>query len=71
MKSQNKRVIGYVGKQRQLLKKFKEKHQFLENIGQSKSTTNFKTELCKLLKKYPTLKKIVTITITTILQDEF
>ena len=37
MKTPNKRVIGYVGEQRQLLKKFKETEQFLENIGQ-KST---------------------------------
>lgn len=44
-------------KQRQLLKKFRETEQFLENVGQSKSTVCFEIGLHKFLKKYPMLKK--------------
>ena len=36
--SGKKRIIGYVRKQGQLLKKFKEKEQIFRNVGQSKST---------------------------------
>ena len=38
IKSQNKIMIGYVGKHGQLLKKLKETKQFVENVGQSKPT---------------------------------
>ena len=34
MKTQNKRTIEYLGKQRQLLKKLRETRQFIENVGQ-------------------------------------
>ena len=35
IKTQNKSVIGYVGKQGQLLKKFRKTEQFLENVGKA------------------------------------
>ena len=34
MKTQNKRTIEYLGKQRQLLKKLRETRQFIENVRQ-------------------------------------
>lgn len=34
MKTQTKRTIEYLGKQRQLLKKLRETRQFIENVGQ-------------------------------------
>ena len=54
-KTQNKRAIGYKGKQGQPIKKFRDTVQFLEIVGQSKSTIHFKMGLHKFLKKY--LKK--------------
>lgn len=57
IKSQNKIMIGYVGKQGQLFKKLRETEQFLENVGQSKPRVCFKIELYKYLKKYFTLIK--------------
>lgn len=57
IKTHNKRVIGYVGKQEQLLKKFRETEYFFEAICQSKSTIYFKISLYEFLKKYPALKK--------------
>ena len=50
MKSQNKRVIGYVGKQEQLLIKFRETGQFFENVREIKSTVYFKIGIYKLYK---------------------
>ena len=34
LKTQSKRTIEYLGKQRQLLKKLRETRQFIENVGQ-------------------------------------
>ena len=45
IKTQNKRAVGYVGKQGQPLKKFREIEQFLENVEQSKSIIYFKIGL--------------------------
>ena len=57
-KIQNKKAIGYIGKQGQLLKKFKDIEHFFDNVGQSRSRKYFKILLYKLfLKKYPLLKK--------------
>ena len=61
MELQNKRAIGYVGKQGQLLEKFRETEQFIENAGQEQSTVYFKIGLYKFLKKYLTLKKVNSI----------
>ena len=56
IKMQNKRAIVYIGKQGQLLKKFKDTKQLFEPVGQSKSTIHSNMGLCKL-NKYPTLEK--------------
>lgn len=55
IKMQNKRAIVYIGKQGQLLKKFKDTKQLFEPVGQSKSTIHSNMGLCKL-NKYPTLE---------------
>ena len=54
---EKKRVIGYVRKQGQLLKQFKDKEQIFRNVGQRKSTLYFKLGLYKHLQKSPHLKK--------------
>ena len=57
IKTQNKKAIGlYIGKQGELLKKFKDTENFFDNVGQSRSTIYFKISLYKFLKKYPLLK---------------
>ena len=56
IKTQNKRAIGYTGKQGELLKKFKDTENIFDNVGQSRSTIYFKILLYKFLKKYPLLK---------------
>ena len=45
-----------VFKQGYILKKFKNTEQFVETLGLSKCTIYFKTNLYKLIKKYPHLK---------------
>ena len=55
IKIQNKKTIGYIAKQREILKKFEDTQDFLDD-GQSKSTIYFKISLYKFLKKYPLLK---------------
>ena len=67
IKTQNKKTIGYIGKQGQLLKKFKATGQFFENVGQSKSTIYCKISLYEFLKKYPAPKKS-TLLLTTSIQ---
>ena len=57
VKMQNKTAIGYIGKQGQLLKKFKYTENFFDNVGKSRSTVYFKISLYKLLKKCLLLKK--------------
>ena len=56
IKTQNKKAIGYIAKQGEILKKFKDTQNFFDNVGQSKSTIYFKISLYKFLKKYPLLK---------------
>ena len=56
IKTQNKKAIQYIGKQGELLKKFKNSEIFFDNIGQSRLTRYFKISLYKFLKKYPLLK---------------
>ena len=43
-------MIGYVGKQEQLLIKFRETEQFFENVREIKSTVYFKIGIYKLYK---------------------
>ena len=56
IKTQNKKAIGYIAKQGEILKNFKDTQNFFDNVGQSKSTIYFKISLYKFLKKYPLLK---------------
>ena len=51
IKTQIKKAVGYIGKQGELLKKFKDTENFFDNVGQSKSTIYFKISLDELLKK--------------------
>ena len=57
IKTQNKKAIGYIGKQGQLLKKFKDTEHFFDNVYQSRSTIYVKVLLYKLLKKHLLIKK--------------
>ena len=57
IKTQNKKAIGYIGQQGQLLKKFKDTEHFFDNVVQSRSTIYLKILLYKFLKKYLLLKK--------------
>ena len=59
IKTQIKKAIGYIGKQGELLKKFKDTENFFDNVCQSRSTICFKNSLYKFLKKYPLLKKSI------------
>ena len=56
IKTQNKETIAYVAKQGQILKKFKDTEEFVENMEQSPSTVYFNIELYKFIKKFPALK---------------
>ena len=56
MKTQNKKAIGYIEKQGQLLKKSKDTEIFLQNFGQSQSTIYFKVGLCKFFEEIPEIK---------------
>ena len=49
LKNQYLQPIGYIGKQRQLLKKFKDTENFF--VGQSRSTIYFKISLYTFFKK--------------------
>ena len=53
IKTQNIKAMGYIGKEGELLKKFKDTENFFDNVGQSRSTIYFKISLYKFLKKYP------------------
>ena len=57
IKTQNEKAIGYVGKQGELLKEFKDTENFFDHVGQSRSTIYFKIWLYKFLKKYLLLIK--------------
>ena len=56
-KTQNKKTIGYVGKQGELLKKFKDTENLFDSICQNRSAIYFKISLYKFLKKYPLLER--------------
>ena len=56
IKTQNKKAIGYIDKQGELLKKLKDIQNLFDNVGQSKSIIYFKISLYKFLRKYPLLK---------------
>ena len=56
MKGANKKVINIVGKQGELLKRFKEEDEFFDCVGLSKSNIYFKMQLLKFLCKFPVLR---------------
>ena len=47
IKTQNKKAIGHIGKQGELLKKFKDTDNVFDNVGQSGSMIYFKISLYK------------------------
>ena len=55
VETQNKKVIGYIAKQEELWKKFKETKKIFDNVGQSRSTIYFEILLYMFLKN-PLLK---------------
>ena len=57
IKTHNKNAIGYIVKQGQLLKKFKDAENIFDNVSQGRSTIYFKILLDKFFKKYPLLTK--------------
>ena len=59
IKTQNKRVIGYIIKQGEILKKFKESKNFFDNAVQSRSTVYFKIVLYNFFKKPRSKKSIL------------
>ena len=56
LKGANKKIINIVGKQGELLKRFKEEDEFFSNVGLSRSNIYFKMRLFKFLCKFPVLK---------------
>ena len=52
MKIKNKKIIRYAAVQGQMLKKFKDMEDFIENEGLSRSTIYFKTGFYKFLKNF-------------------
>ena len=56
IKTQNKKAIGYIGKQGKLLKRFQNTENVFDNISPKRSTKNFKISLFIFLKKSPLLK---------------
>ena len=57
LKGANRKVINIVGKQGELLKKFKDSDKFFDRVGLSQSNIYFKIGLYKFLRKFPILKK--------------
>ena len=56
LKGANKKIINIVGKQGELLKRFKEEDEFFSNVGLGRSNIYFKMRLFKFLCKFPVLK---------------
>ena len=56
MKGANKKIINIVGKQGELLKRFKEVDEFFDCVGLSRSNIYFKIRLFKFLCEFPVLK---------------
>ena len=56
LKGTNKKIINIIGKQGELLKRFKEKDEFFNSVGLSKLNIYFKMRLFKFLCKFPVLK---------------
>ena len=56
MKGTNRKIINIVGKQEELMKRFKDSNEFFDNTGLGRSNIYFKIGLYKFLCKYPKLK---------------
>ena len=56
LKEANRKIINIVGKQGQLLKRFKDSDEFFDVVGLSRSNIYFKISLHKFLCKFPVLK---------------
>ena len=56
LKRENRNIISMVGKQGELLKKFKKSGEFSSRVGLSRSNIYFKIRLYKFLCKFPKLK---------------
>ena len=56
LKGADKKIINIVGKQGELLKRFKEEDGFFSKVGLSMSIIYFKMRLFKFLCKFPVLK---------------
>ena len=58
MTGTNKIIINIVGKQGELLKRFKEQDEFFDSVGLSQSNIYFKVRLYKFLCKFSVLKNL-------------
>ena len=56
LKGASKKIINIVGKQGELLKRFKEEYEFFNKVGLSRSNIYIKIRLFKFLCKFPVLK---------------
>ena len=56
LKGENRKIVNILGKQGDLLKKFKESEEFFSGVGLSQSNIYFKIRLHKFLYKFPKLK---------------
>ena len=56
LKGANWKIINIVGKQGELLKRFKDSDEFFDGLGLSRSIIYFKISLHKFLCKFPVLK---------------
>ena len=56
MKGANKKIRNIVGKQGELLKRFKEGDKFFDCVGLSQSNISLKIRLHKFIFKFPVLK---------------
>ena len=56
LKSGIKKIINIVGKQGELLKRFKDSDEFFDGVGLSRSNIYFKIRLYKFLCKFPALR---------------
>ena len=59
LKSGNKKIINIVGKQGELLKRFKDSDEFFYSVGLSRSNTYFKIRLYEFLCKFPALRNSI------------
>ena len=58
LKSANKKILNIVGKQGELLKRFKDSDEFFDRVGLSRSNIYFKIRLYKFLCKFPALRNL-------------